>query len=114
MGKMFFNRFVSPRFLGQPGDEALATDAEARQLPPILDYLERTIPDEGYLVDGRLTLADLAVASPFVNWDPIGVRPDPARYPKTCAYVARILARPSFAPLIEQERAFAAATATAA
>lgn len=105
-GKMFFNRFVAPRVLGREGDLALADAAERDELPPILDYLERTIPDSGYLVDDRLTLADLAVASPFANLDHIGVVIDKARWPRTAAYVEAILARPSFARWIEQERAF--------
>src|SRR5919107_5334541 len=66
-GKMFFNRIVAPRFLGQPGDEEIATKAECEELPPLLDYLERVIPPSGYLVEDRLTLADIAVASPFAN-----------------------------------------------
>jgi len=109
MGKMFFNRFVMPRFMGRPGDEALAREAETKELPPIIDYLEGAIPADGYLVDGRLTVADLAVASPFINLDHVGVRPDPSRHPKLTAYVGRITTRPSFAQYVAQEKAFAAA-----
>lgn len=108
MGKMFFNRVVSPRFLGQPGDLAAADKAQAEELPPLLNYLEGVIPASGFLVDDRLTLADLAVASPFVNLDHLGVRPDPARHPKTTAYIQAILARPSFATMVAQEKAFLA------
>ena len=45
-GKMFFNRIVAPRFLGQAGDEEIAAKAECDELPPLLDYLERVIPAE--------------------------------------------------------------------
>ena len=103
-GKMFFNRVVMPRFLGKPGDEAAASHAETVEMPPILKYIEGVIPDCGYLVAGRLTLADLAVASPFVNLDHVGFKVDPAVYPKTAAYVAKILARPSFAANIAAEK----------
>lgn len=105
-GKIFFNRLVAPRFLGREGDLAAADAAERDELPPVLDYLERTIPDSGYLVDDRLTLADIAVASPFANLAHIDVAIDPARWPKTLAYVEKILARPSFAKWIEGERQF--------
>jgi glutathione S-transferase len=107
-GKMFFNRFVSPRFLGRPGDDAVADKAEKEELPPILDYLESVMPDSGFLVDDRLTLADIAVASPFVNLIHLGILPDPERLPKTAAYVDKMLARPSFAPIVAAEKAFAA------
>jgi glutathione S-transferase len=106
MGKLFFNRIVAPRFMGQPGDQAVADKAEREELPPLIDYLERVMPDSGHLVDDRLTLADLAVASPFVNFEHLGIRPDPASHPKTAAFVNAILARPSFAPIVAQEKAF--------
>jgi len=105
MGKLFFNRFVSPRFMGREGDLAAADAAEAKELPPILDYLETQIPASGFLVEDRLTLADIAVASPFQNLRIIGVAIDPARYPKTTAFVAAILGRPSYAGWVAQELA---------
>ncbi len=105
-GKMFFNRLVAPRFLGQPGDEAVAAKAECEELPPLLDYLERVIPESGFLVEDRLTLADIAVASPFANLRHINVALDPARHPKVVAYVEAILARPSFKHWTDREAAF--------
>jgi glutathione S-transferase len=110
-GKMFFNRIVAPKFLGQPGDEEIAAKAECEELPPLLDYLESVIPDSGFLVEDRLTLADISVASPFANLQHINVTLDPQRYPKVLAYVGKILARPSFAPLIAREAAFLERTA---
>jgi glutathione S-transferase len=110
-GKMFFNRIVAPRFLGQPGDEEVAARAECDELPPLLDYLERVIPESGFLVEDRLTLADIAVASPFVNLQHLGVALDPARWPKLKSYVEAILVRPSFAPWVAKETAFLGKTA---
>ncbi|WP_310468760.1 glutathione S-transferase family protein [Sphingomonas sp.] len=104
--RIFFNRVVAPRFLGRPGDEAVALAAERDELPPILDYLEAVAPSgDGYLVGDALTLADIAVASPFANLAHMGLGADSERHPKTRAYVERILARPSFAPLIAGEAA---------
>ncbi len=105
-GKMFFNRVVAPRFLGQQGDEAVAAKAECEELPPLLDYLETMIPESGFLVEDRLTLADISVASPFANFRHLNIAIDPARYPSLKAYVEAILARPSFAPWIARETAF--------
>ena len=107
--KMFFNRIVSPIFLKQPGDLAVANKAEREELPPILDYLESVVPeDEGYLVGGRLTLADIAVAGPFANFEHVGCAIDRSRHPRVLAFVERVLARPSFAPMIEREKALLA------
>jgi glutathione S-transferase len=81
--KIFFNLVVAPRFLGLPGDG-------------------------GYLVEDSLTLADIAVAGPFANFRHTGTRVDPEKYPRTVAYVDRILARPSLAHWVEREAAYLA------
>ena len=107
--KMFFNRIVAPRFIGRPGDLAAADTAEREELPPILDYLERVVPDAGgYLVGESLTLADIAVASPFANLAHLCCEIDPVRHGRVRAYVDSILSRPSFAPWIERETALLA------
>lgn len=107
--KIFFNRIVGPRFLGRTCDEGAVQSAERDELPPVLNYLESVAPAEGgYLVGDRLTLADIAVACPFVNFLHTETKVDPERYPRTVAYVESILARPSFAPLIEREIAMLA------
>ena len=109
VGKIFFNRIVAPRFMGREGDLEAAAECERTDLPPMLDYLEKVVPDDGgYLVGDKLTLADLAVATPFVNFEHTETTVDPERYPRTIAYVSRILARPSFAHWVERERAFLA------
>ena len=108
MGKMFFNQIVSPRFLGKPGDMAVAERARAEELPPLIDYIERVMPPSGHLVDDRLTLADIAVASPFVNFAHCGAPVQADSHPKTAAFVEAMLARPSFAPYVVQEKAFLA------
>jgi glutathione S-transferase len=109
--KMFFNRIVAPRFLGREGDLEVADQAEKNELPPILDYLERTIAGNGWLVGDGITLADIAVATAFANFRHLGVTIDSGRYPKVAAFAERMLARPSFAGWVERESAFLEKTA---
>ncbi len=104
-GPIFFNRVVA-RLMGMAGDLAAADKAEAEALPPVLDYLESVIPPSGFLVEDRMTLADIAVASPFANFAHAAVKIDPARFPKVTGYAAAMLARPSFAALVAKESAF--------
>ena len=105
---IFFNRVVAPKFLKIEGDLACAERAEREELPPVVDYLETVAPPSGFLVEDRLTLADIAVASPWVNLNHLDIRIDPATHPKAAAYVDAILARPSFAAIIAKEKAFLA------
>jgi len=100
---IFFNRVVAPRFQGRDGDLAAAEKAEKEQLPPVFDYIERSLPDSLHLIGDRLTLADIAVASPFANLRHLGIAVDPARYPRTAAFAEQMLARPSFRSWVEQE-----------
>ncbi len=109
--KMFFNRVVAPRFLGREGDLATADKAEREELPPLLDYIERVLPESGWLVNDRLTLADIAVATAFANLRHLGIEVDGGRWPKLRAFVDKMLARPSFAPWVAREAAFLERTA---
>jgi glutathione S-transferase len=109
--RVFFNRVVAPRFLGRPGDEAAAEKAEREELPPLFDWIEGEIPDSGFMVGGALTLADIALASPFATLAHLGIGPDPARAPKLVSYLKAMHARPSFARLIATEQRIMSATA---
>jgi glutathione S-transferase len=107
--KMFYNRVVLPRFFGRPGDEEAARNAEREELPGMLDYLETEVPEPGeFLVGGRITLADIAIASPFANFAHLEFARDASRHGRVYAYVDSILSRPSFAPWVERESAFLA------
>ena len=107
--KMFFNRIVLPRFFGKQGDEEAAASAERDELPRVLDYLETVVPAAGeFLVEGRITLADIAIASPFANLGHMGCARDAERHARVFAYVDSILARPSFASWIDRENALLA------
>jgi len=106
-GKMFFNRVVLPRFFGRGGDEEAALNSERQELPPLLDYLEQVVPEPGeFLVGGRISLADIAIATQFANFAHLGCERDRSRHGRVYAYVDSILRRPSFAPWIERETAF--------
>ena len=109
--KMFFNRVVAPRFLKRDGDLAAADKAERDELPPILDYIEKVLPEGGWLVEDRLTLADIAVASPFANFRHLGLDLGLERRPKLAAFIDRMLERPSFKSWVDRETAFLARAA---
>jgi glutathione S-transferase len=105
MGPIFWNRALAPR-LKMPVDEAAAAKAEAEAVPPMLAYLESVAPDAGgYLVGDSLSLADISVCCPLVNGGYGGFTIDAGTYPRAAAYVASILARPSFATWIAADKA---------
>lgn len=103
LGPVFFERFVKPRFFKQEPDAARVKDA-LDKTPAIFDWIESQLGD-GSAVGGRFSVADIALASPFVNWMYGGERVDAARWPKLAAFLERTWSRPSFKALIEEEKA---------
>jgi len=101
---VFFERFVKKVVLKQAPDEERVRKALAELVPPAFDYLEGELGERQWIVGSRFSTADVAVASPFVNFMHVGERVDAKRWPNLAAYVDRIHARPSFKALIEEER----------
>lgn len=100
---MFFNLIVAPKFLGREGDPAAADHARMNTIPPIFDYIERELPESGWLVEDRLTLADLAVTAPLVNLFHVGFHPDPKTHPKLSAYRDKMFAHGNVPDLIAMD-----------
>lgn len=105
LAKIFFNRVVAPVFLKRAGDLALAQKVQDDEWPPLLAYLERTLPADGFLVGNGVSLGDIAVASPLANLPYMGVSIDRNLFPRTTGFLERVLSRPSFVPLLSQEQA---------
>lgn len=100
----FQQRVLFPLFMKRAGDEALVAKAAAETIPPVFDYLEAQIGDNDYLVGNRFSLADIATASPFVNYQHGGGTIDRQKYPRLASYVERIHGRPSFKGFIAEEQ----------
>lgn len=93
-GKVLFNRFVAPKLMGKPGDEA-AAEQGLKELEPVLAYLESQCGD-GWLAGGDFSVGDVAVAAVLRSLGYVGLEPDPATHPRTAAWYARVTARPSW------------------
>ena len=102
-GKIVFNRFVGPKFLGLPGDEAAAALGE-KEIEPILAYLESQAPTDGWLAGGDYSIGDIAVASVLMTMGYVGMAPDAAKHPATAAWYARVIDRPAWIGVAERER----------
>lgn len=102
--KILFNRVVGPRLLGKPGNEALALEGEA-ELPRIFAYIESVVPEDGWLIEGGFSIADITVASMLCTLTYVGHGPNAAAYPKTAAWHARVTSRPSWQAVAVKEAA---------
>jgi len=101
---LFYQKIVHPAVWGEPGDQARIDKTLADDAPAALDYLEGEQPAAGFLY-GEIGLADIALASFFRNAAYAGFEADPARWPRTAAFVERALAHPCFAATLPFEQA---------
>jgi glutathione S-transferase len=104
LAPVFFERFVKVRLMNQKADEARCREQIDQKAPPVLDWLEAQAPEGDGIVGGRFSLADIAIASPFVNFRHAGERIDRGRWPRLAAYVERVWSRPSMKGVIEGEK----------
>jgi glutathione S-transferase len=104
--KIFLPLVLRPLLSQKPPsaeDEENARKAFEEEALPLFDYLEKTLGDEEFFVGGRLTIADIAIASPFVNARHGGFAPPRKRFPKLRAFLERMWSRPSFKKPLDEE-----------
>jgi len=71
-------------------------DAAKAEIIKAFDRTERELNNREYLA-GSFSLADVAFMANIELLDRFGISADPAKYPRTVAWIARLKARPSFA-----------------
>jgi glutathione S-transferase len=103
-GKIFFPKVIAPRFFKQEPNLAAIQKVVDEELPPMFDYLEGELGNNEYLVGNKFSIADIGIATQFVNFMHAGYSVDPKRWPKLAAHITRIHSRPSFKEAIDQEK----------
>lgn len=104
LGAGLFRAVVVNMLMRKEPDFDLAKDTWTNKAPRFLEYFEKELAGRNHFVANELTIADIAVASPFVNAAHAGFAPDAARYPGLTRFLKAMHARPSFAATIAAER----------
>jgi glutathione S-transferase len=92
----YYGQLVIRRFVwGEEPDRALVERTLAEDVPQVLDYLESQAPEDGFLF-GAPSIADVSIASMLRNAAFARFTIDVARWPRSAALVARVLALPAF------------------
>ncbi len=99
-----FGRKIVAPLRGKPVDEAAIQHTLEQELPPVFDYLETQVGTGELLVGARYSIADIAVATHFVNFRHAGFDVDTRRWPRLRAWVDRHLDRPIFRELAAEDR----------
>jgi glutathione S-transferase len=99
----FFERALKPMMkMGEPDEDRLAR-LVAEEHPAIFAYLESQLPADGFIFGEKLSLADIALMSPFVNAGHVGYHVDPEQYPGLAAWQERVRKHPVMAELLAAE-----------
>lgn len=102
-GPVFFERYVAVRLLKRAPDENLIRACLEQRQPAAFGWLEPLVAGREFAVGSQLSVADLAIASPFVNLRHAGAELDAARWPGLSRYLEGIWERPSFEALLQEE-----------
>lgn len=105
IGMGTFRPMVVNRMMGKEPDRETAEKTIAEKLPRHFAYFDKEIGSKDFLAGGAFGIADISLATQFVNLAHAGFRPDAKDYPNLTRYLAAIHARPSFAACIEEETA---------
>lgn len=103
-GSGMFRPVVVNMLMKKEADMAMAKDTWETKVPRFLDYYESQLQGKTWLVGDSFSIADISVASPFVNVAHTGFAPDPAKYPNLSRFLKAVIARPSFAACIAHEQ----------
>jgi glutathione S-transferase len=103
---LFHQKVLGPMLQKKEPDPAVVQRLLNDDLPPKLDYLERAL-DGDYFVGGRVSVADITLASDLTIFHYLGCRLDAARHPNLLAHFKRMLKRDSFRKALAAEQPFA-------
>lgn len=110
---VFRNRVLKTS-MGKASDELAVATTMNEKLPPHFDYLESQLGNKQFFVGESLTLADLAIASQWVNMQHGDECIDASRWPKLAQHCERLRSRSSMQTVLTGEHAMLAKMASKA
>lgn len=105
IGMGTFRPMIVNRMMGKEPDRETAEKTFTEKLPRHFAYFDKKIGSKEFLAGNAFSIADISLATQFVNLAHAGFRPGAKDYPNLTRYLAAIHARPSFAACIEEETA---------
>jgi glutathione S-transferase len=103
---LFHQKVLGPMLHKKEPDAAVVRRLLNEDLPPKFDYLEASLEGE-FFVGGRMSVADITLASDLTIFHYLGFALDAARHPNLLAHFKRMLGRESFRAALAAEQPFA-------
>lgn len=100
--RLFYQLAIRKHIFQEPIDEAVVQRAREVEIPAALNYLETQLPANGFIF-GEPSIADISIACYFRTVSFVRYAVDAQRWPRTAAFVQRMLALPAFQKLARWE-----------
>ena len=100
---VFFQRLIRPRVFKCEIDTQRVAHLLDSALPEVFDYLTGCLGGDEFMVGDGFSLADIAIASPFINFALAGGVVDADRWPEFANYIQRVHAQPCYAPIVKAD-----------
>lgn len=98
--KIFVEAVVKPAVFGLTPEQDLIEHAKAQELPPYLDYLEKSIENCNWIAGEQFSIADIALVTHFISLEQAGFQVDGEIWPNLYRYIKRVIARPAIKNLL--------------
>jgi glutathione S-transferase len=91
--KIFFELFVKPNVLKLEANQKVVEKAKNEELPPILDFLEKSLGGNDYLVENTFSIADISIVTQCIALEFAGYQVDELKWPQLLHYIKRVKER---------------------
>lgn len=103
---LFYQKIIRPHILKRgDADQTEIERIQSDVAPSAFAYLEGQVSDAP-LADGSFSIADIAIASNLLNYQYLGFRLDPKRYPKLATWFSRTVREEPFQAALKEEEPF--------
>lgn len=94
--KIFFECVVKPKILNLQPDKTIVENAKQNELPPLLNFLDKSLKDKTYIVGEQLSIGDIAITTQLLALIMADFEIKTSRWKYLNSYLEKILSRPSF------------------
>lgn len=100
---IFMERLTKPFLTKQATDESIVENSIENLVPPVFDYVETQLPEEGFFF-GEFGLADIAIATSIINATYADFEVDANRWPRLSAHLNKVMAHPVLVKCMKIEK----------
>ncbi len=98
--KIFTESVIKPFLFKQEGNKEIIEYAILKELPPMLDYINRVVTENLWIAGDHFSMADVAIVVQLLALKKSGFEISENRWPAIQNYLKKVLDRPSFHDIV--------------